>query len=86
MTPEQISKHISAMRDSVWVIQEQIPQDLSKGLYLSVQRNVEHLNIMMNDPEISESGEDLSDVVESIRIGEEFLLNNSYILSSNPTE
>jgi hypothetical protein len=86
MTTEQILRDISGMRDSVWAIQDAMSNEVTKDLYRVVERNVGHLNIIMNNPEITGFGEDLSDIVESIQIGEEYLLNNSYILSSTPTE
>lgn len=86
MTVNQNIRDIRAMRDSVWAIQDAMSKDISKYTYYCVERNVVHLNLMMNSPEITGSGEDLSDIIDSIQLGEEFLLNNSYILSSNPTE
>jgi hypothetical protein len=74
-TVEQIQSTIRAARDSVWVINEEI-QKLSAGGSLTddargnIERNVEHLKIIVADAEIVASGEDISDLQTAITSGE----------------
>jgi hypothetical protein len=77
MTEEELSSTIKSMRDSVWAINDGISQEYSEEVYNYIQRNVGHLNIMMSNPEISESGQDLSDIIESITIGQQYLDDHS---------
>jgi hypothetical protein len=73
MTEEELLSTIKSMRDSVWAINDGISQEYSEEVYDCIQRNVGHLNIMMSNSEISESGQDLSDIIESITIGQQYL-------------
>jgi hypothetical protein len=74
-TQEEIQATIRAARDSVWVINEQLqklangatPNEEIKG---NLERNTGHLKIVMADPEISGSGEDLSDLTQAITDGD----------------
>lgn len=72
---EQIQKTIRAAKDSVWVINDEL-QKLSEGTSLTevargtIERNVEHLKIVVSNSEISESGEDISDLHAAISAGE----------------
>lgn len=74
-TPEEITATIRAARDSVWVINEQLTK-LSNGDALddqirgNIQRNVDHLKLIMADTEITSSGNDLSDLSAAITNGE----------------
>jgi hypothetical protein len=72
---EKIQGTIRAARDSVWVIENEL-QKLSEGTSLTevakgnIERNVEHLKIVVSNSEISESGEDISDLHAAISAGE----------------
>jgi hypothetical protein len=72
---EKIQETIRAARDSVWVIENEL-QKLSEGTSLTevakgnIERNVEHLKIVVSNSEISESGEDISDLHAAISAGE----------------
>jgi len=74
-TPEQIAATIRAARDSVWVVNEQLAKlaggetmnDQIKG---NIQRNVDHLKLIMADSEVTGSGDDLSDLSAAITAGE----------------
>lgn len=74
-TLEQIQGTIRAARDSVWVINNEL-QKLSEGGSLTeqvrgnIQRNVDHLKIVVADSEITGSGEDISDLHTAISTGE----------------
>jgi hypothetical protein len=76
-TPEQISGAISAMRDSVWAINDAMEKALSEETPSEetlevIGRNVAHLELMMGKEEITEFGEDLSDVTGAITAGKAF--------------
>ncbi len=72
---EKIQGTIRAARNSVWVIENEL-QKLSEGTSLTevakgnIERNVEHLKIVVSNSEISESGEDISDLHAAISAGE----------------
>lgn len=74
-TLEQIQGTIRAARDSVWVINDEL-QKLSEGGSLTeqgrgnIQRNVDHLKLVVADSEISGSGKDISDLHAAITAGE----------------
>jgi hypothetical protein len=80
MTQEQIEGTVRAARDSVWVINDEIAKlannmpwdEERKG---NIKRNVGHLEIIMSNPEISESGLDLSDLTAAIDAGKQELAN-----------
>jgi hypothetical protein len=66
MTPDT-QQDISAMWDSVSVIDEIIKADKhDEMLDDDVRRNYQHLEIMINRPNIIDSGEDLTPFVECI--------------------
>jgi hypothetical protein len=71
-SPEQIAGAISAMRDSVWAINDAIEKTPSKETLGTVGRNVGHLELMMSKEEITGVGEDLSDVIAAITDGKAF--------------
>lgn len=77
-TLEQIQETIRAAKDSVWVINDEL-QKLSEGGSLTeegtsnIERNGQHLKLVVADLEISESGEDISDLLGAISAGEEEL-------------
>ena len=80
-TLEQIQGTIRAARDSVWVITDQIekltagetPNNNSKG---NIERNVSHLKLVVSDTEITNSGENISDLTAAIAAGEAKLAEN----------
>lgn len=77
-TLEQIQATIRAARDSVWVITDQI-EKLAAGatpdanLRGNIERNVSHLELVVADAEIANSGENISDLVAAIASGKEKL-------------
>lgn len=85
-TLEQIQATIRAARDSVWVINEEIQkltdgEPATKNSKNSIDRNVAHLKLVVADPEIVASGEDIADLQAAIANGEAKLAENIW-----PTE
>jgi hypothetical protein len=79
---QEINQCISAMRDSVWVINSEIQKEIDKNTLNRIRGNVEHLELMMSKTDIIDSGKDLSDVSEAIDIGNSFYEENKSILQS----
>lgn len=85
-TPEQITQTINAAKDSVWVIENTI-EKLTNGstatqqLKEDIDRNVEHLKLIVADEEIANSGQDISELENGIALGETKLAENIW-----PTE
>jgi hypothetical protein len=80
-TLEEIQSTIRAARDSVWVISDEIEKLGTRGELTNdgrgnIERNVGHLKIVVSSTEITESGEDISDLHSSIAAGEQALANN----------
>jgi hypothetical protein len=71
-SPEQILSSISAMRDSVWVINSEMEKSPSKESIQTIQRNIAHLELQISNEHIISFGEDLSDVTEAINVGKLF--------------
>ena len=75
LTLEQIQKTIRVARDSVWVIESTI-KELDDGKTANserkgnIDRNVGHLKLVVGNPQISESSEDISDLEAAITAGE----------------
>lgn len=74
-TQEQILGTIRAAKDSVWVINDSISKitpgvPLSDELRGNLERNVGHLKLVLSDPEITNSGEDLSTLTQAVVDGE----------------
>jgi hypothetical protein len=70
LTPEQVAKQISALRDSVWVITTTIAKPtLTESDRKTIERNVSHLELMMGKAHITAAGADLSDVTAAIAAG-----------------
>lgn len=73
-TPEEILDTITAARDSVWVINDSIEKIATEGntneLKGNLERNVGHLTIVTSDPEIVNSGNDISDLFQAITDGQ----------------
>lgn len=73
-TLEQIQNTIRIARDSVWAIDDSL-EKLNNGIESDepkniVKRNVSHLKLVVDDPDISNSGEDISDLYQAITAGE----------------
>lgn len=73
-TIEQIKSIIKTAKDSVWVINDEIQKKTQRGSLTDegkgiIQRNVDHLVIVMADTEITGSGEDVSELVAAITAG-----------------
>lgn len=79
LTPEQVLRTITAARDSVWVINDSL-RKLSEGATLTnelrgnIERNVGHLKLVVANPEISTSGNDISDLHAAVTAGEAALV------------
>jgi hypothetical protein len=75
MTEKQIQSIIKAGGDSVWVVESEI-EKLNNGtaptieIKSAIDRNVEHLKLIVGNQEIVDSGEDISDLNNAISIGE----------------
>jgi hypothetical protein len=74
---QQIARTISAMRDSVWVVNSEIQKTPSIEVIESIQRNVIHLELEMSDENVTGSGEDLSDVTAAIAAGKAYVEQNN---------
>ncbi len=73
-TTKEILQTISAARDSVWVIGDEIlKENTNKNNIQTIQRNVAHLRIVMSGEHIIGSGEDLSDLTKAIEDGDAFI-------------
>jgi hypothetical protein len=74
-TAEQIQGTIRAARDSVWVIEDAI-EKLSQGATADnnikgdIDRNVSHLKIVVSDPDVVASEQDITDLHAAIELGE----------------
>lgn len=80
-TLEQIQATIRAARDSVWVVNDEIQkladgQPATKERKGNIDRNVAHLKLVVADPEIVASGEDIADLQAAIVAGEAKLAEN----------
>ena len=78
LTPEQlqerVNRTVSAARDSVWVVNDEIQKKADRGELTpegrgNIERNVAHLEIVMSDPNIVSLGGDLSDLTAAITNG-----------------
>ena len=80
-TIEQVRATIKAARDSVWVVENELQKltdtgTLEKEGRGNIERNVAHLKLVVADPQISESGEEIGDLNDAIAAGETALENN----------
>lgn len=91
-TLAQIQGIINSARDSVWVITDEIekltagaalPNENNKG---NIDRNVEHLKLIVADKEIVNSGEDIADLIAAIATGEAKLAENIWPAAADDTE
>jgi hypothetical protein len=75
LTPqEKVDRTVRAARDSVWVVNDEIQKKADRGELTeegrgNIRRNVEHLEIVMSDPQVVELGGDLSDLTQAITDG-----------------
>jgi hypothetical protein len=74
-TLEQIQATIRAARDSVWVVTDELEKlaagkPATKERKGNIDRNVSHLKLVVADPEVVASGEDISDLQAAIAAGE----------------
>lgn len=77
-TTQEILQTIRAARDSVWVIEDSLAkltagQTLTDIIRGNIDRNVGHLKLVVASPEITGSGEDISDLHNAITQGEAVL-------------
>jgi len=70
-TPEEVAQQISAMRDSVWVIDDTVDNNetITEELVQRLNANIGHLELMMGKDYIMNSGDDLSDITAAIAKG-----------------
>lgn len=75
LTPEQqVQNRISAMGDSVWLINKLIAEDThTEEIHDTVDRNVRHLEIMLGKSEIQNAGSDLTSFNTAITDGKAFI-------------
>jgi hypothetical protein len=80
-TLEQIQATISAARDSVWVVTDEL-QKIADGEAATaerkgnIERNVSHLKLVVAAQDVIDSGEDISDLIAAIAAGESKLAEN----------
>jgi ribonucleotide monophosphatase NagD (HAD superfamily) len=73
-TAQEIAQTISAARDSVWVIGDEIlKENITKDHVQTVQRNVSHLELVMSNEHVTGSEADLSDLTAAIEDGNAFI-------------
>ena len=67
-TAEQVAQQISAMRDSVWVIDDTVDNNetLTEEHLDRIRANVGHLELMMGKDHIANADDDLSDITTAI--------------------
>jgi len=80
-TLEQIQNYINRAKDSVWVITDVIQKLTdgaapSKSLKGDIERNVGHLKIVVDQQDVIDSGEDISELQSGISAGESKLAEN----------
>lgn len=75
LTEEQkVARHISAMGDSVTVINEAIEKgDNSENAHKRIEANVSHLELMIGKDMIANSGQDLTAFTAAIAAGKSFI-------------
>lgn len=75
LTEEQkTQKQISAMGDSVWLINKLIDESgHSEDIHDTIDRNVRHLEIMLEKTRIQNSGSDLTSFQNAITAGKDFI-------------
>ena len=77
LTPEEVSKHISAMNDSVDAINQEINKDFSEEVAKRVKANIDYLSIMLKKDFIISYEESKDAFIDAINSGQEYLESNS---------
>lgn len=71
---QKLQKNISAMGDSVWLINKLIDENNHvQNVHDTIDRNIRHLELMIAKPEIANSGTDLSSFNAAINSGKAFI-------------
>ena len=75
MTEQQILGTITAARDSVWVVNDSLAklangETLNEQLRGNIDRNVGHLKLVVGNPQIVNSGQNIDDLHQAITDGE----------------
>jgi len=75
LTEEQkVARHISAMGDSVTVINQAIEKgEHSENVHKRIEANVSHLELMIGKDMIANSGQDLTAFTAAIAAGKSFI-------------
>ena len=77
ITPEQLAKHISALRDSVNLINDCISsENIDQQTLDDIKRNYQHIETMLAKDFIINSGEDLAQFEAAVVAGKDFIANN----------
>jgi hypothetical protein len=79
---EQVARHLSAMGDSVWVINSMIENgpgegQTQEGANDEVDRNVRHLEIMLAKEYIQDSGSELATFQVAVTDGNAYIASHS---------
>ena len=86
---DSLSQHIKALNDSVVVIENTIAIVLPEsGMYTyknkrDLERNIQHIEIMLQKDQIQQSNEDLSTYNNTIISGNAFLSSNQFEADNN---
>jgi hypothetical protein len=71
---QKVARHISAMGDSVTVINEAIEKgEHSETAHKRIEANVSHLEVMIGKDMIANSGQDLTTFTAAIAAGKSFI-------------
>lgn len=75
LTPEQrVEGAIRAARDSAWVVTDELAKLASGQPWTperrgNIERNVAHLELVIANPDVANSGQDISDLTNAINAG-----------------
>jgi hypothetical protein len=80
-TPEELEQMFKAMDDSVWVIDNKIengPDEFQTQAEANaeVERNVEHLELMLSKPYIQDAGHELATYEVAITDGNQYVADH----------
>lgn len=75
MTLQQIQDTIRSARDSVWVVNDSLEKlangaEATDDIKGNIDRNASHLKLVVGNPEIANSGENIADLYQAITDGE----------------
>lgn len=71
---EQLSNRISAMDDSVWLINKLITEDVhTEDIHDNIDRNVRHLELMLSREDVKTSSYNLTSFENAITDGKAFI-------------